>query len=159
MNRNMSVYLQHGVLVPDASMKGYSPKEALEWYTAIGSQGRMIYVILAMMDLLFIIPSYTCLFGSQLIATIRHSNCKTKVQCYYDTIYVVPIITMIFDIMETSTHARACFFYPILPSTTMIVFASAATGFKFAGLFLSLVLIGWFWIWHPSPVADKNKKQ
>jgi hypothetical protein len=158
MNRNLSVFLYPGVLVPDASIKGYSPKDALVWYTDIGPQGRAIYVYLAMMDLLLIIPSYTCVLGSQLMAGIQHLNYQNKCQFYYDTICLIPIITMVFDLMETSTHARACFFYPILPSTTMIFFASAATGFKFAGLFLSMVFVGWFWIRHPKPVMDKNKK-
>jgi hypothetical protein len=145
-----------GAPTPDGALYGYTPAQALEWYQRLNGSERKVVIQLGVLDIVGIIPSYTLFLGSQLVAT----NCP-DVLCY------LPLWTATFDLIESATHLVALAsrhlaitddhdYAPgdddssILHSQSLIVWtpgifhlvvASAATQFKMAGLFLSLLLV------------------
>lgn len=89
-----------GARTPDTAL-GYTGQEILDWYEVIGPNGRRLYLAGAFfLDILLIIPSYVLLFGSHLVA----KNCNVRW-------LFLPILTGIFDIVETSTHSLNCYIY------------------------------------------------
>lgn len=136
-----------GAFVPDAAWRGYTPQQALRWYELIGPKARNLYFQMVLVDLLFIIPSYVLLLGSQLVVSD-----SPKLLCYF------PVITALFDLIETLTHVCAVWWYGVWsPSVRQLVVASAATQFKYAFLIVSVLLVLVFWKRQGTVIKDKNK--
>ena len=120
--------------VPDMAATGYSPQQALNWYTALGTEGRQVAAYLGMIDLVFIIPSYTLLLGS----VLAHQATQKK---KYPFLYHVPVIACLFDWIETITHFLAVkFFDHWSPGPLLLFVASVATQAKFLCLISSIGL-------------------
>ncbi len=127
-----------GSPLPDTAFFGYTPIEAWIWYEHLEESGRIVVLQLGLLDVLGIIPSYTLLLGSQLVAT----NCPV-VLCY------IPLWTAIFDLIESVTHFAAVLSRHLgtsddgcwIPSGFHLIIASSSTQFKISGLALSLLLV------------------
>ena len=140
-----------GAFMPDMASSGYSPSDALEWYSALEPSERAAALSLAILDLLFIIPTYVPMLGSQLTA----AGCP-DILCY------APVWALSFDIIETVTHALAFISlytgHAWRPTPFHLVIASVATQFKFATLTLSLILVGCYTI-KANVVGSKSKQE
>jgi len=154
-----------GCLAPDMSSSGYTSQQALDWYEAIGREGRLSYAcILFPLDLLIMVGYVSCL-TSQILVTFPERTLRFLVY--------VPIVTVLLDLVETITHASMTMFLyecvlllhgnPIEPSFSsslaaqLLSIASTATRCKF--LFLNAsVLLGLIGMicqrWWPSTVHD-----
>jgi len=125
-----------GALVPDMAIMGYSPQEAWKWYGNLNDEGRKAVLQMGLVDIFGIMPSYTLLLGSQLVA----SGCPPFL-CY------LPIWTVTFDLMESGTHFAAVLSRhywkqePWTPSGFHLVTASASTQAKMIGTAASVLLI------------------
>jgi hypothetical protein len=127
--QQIPVHIVDGALAPDAAITGYSPQQALNWYDAIGDQGRSVYFQMFLIDLFVVMPSYVLMLGAQLVAT----GCP-GVLCYF----VVAIAC--FDLIESLTTGCAVI-GEWRPSEVHLLVASAATQFKFVGIGLTLFLV------------------
>lgn len=104
-----------------------------EWCFSLNKASRNVLIQHDLLELLVIIPSYTLLLGSQLVAT----NCP-DILCY------LPVWTAMFDAIETVTRLADVASYHYIsidpsaplwwtPNAFHLVIASAATQFKVAG--------------------------
>ena len=123
-------------LVPDEAFGGYTPRQALEWYEAIGDHGRAIYFQLFLLDICIMIPSYVLLSGSQLVPS------GTATTISENSLSYLAVATGVFDLIESVTHGCAVA-GSWKPSIVHLILASAATQFKTVGgvvLLLAIVI-------------------
>jgi hypothetical protein len=132
--QSIPVEIVAGAAVPDVVViGGYTPQQALDWYDDLGPKGRSIYIRWSIIDILFVIPSYVLMMGTQLVLVT--TECP-EILCY------MPVLAATFDGIESLTHLAAVVWYGVWsPSIHHLVVASAATQFKFAGIGSSLILV------------------
>ena len=145
---HISAEIVPGCLAPDFSITGYKAQQALDWYEAIGEDGRWHYVVNYPADL-FLVFSYVMLMGSQ----IYMSTLAPKSLCY------LPVAAAFCDFVETTTHAIATFMYPDVPSELALNVAGYATVLKHI-LFNSsaLLSVGCLFLWKKTDSDGKKNK-
>jgi hypothetical protein len=158
MHRTITVPFNGGADVPDASLMGYYDYAAAAaattttttdgedspitnaavllkvWYHDLGTKGRTNgYLVLSILDLFCIIPSYWLVLTTQLVQR----------QCYPPTVCVaLPTIAVAFDLYETLVHMCAVSYYPYsVPYDPILIGSSSATKYKFLYLTLSFLLV------------------
>lgn len=115
-------------ITPDAAFLGYSVQELLAFYIENGREGREAYLFIAKLDIFLVIPVYLFLLSAQMLSA----------RVPYPWMYL-PTATAALDLSETLIHYYACRFYPEIPSSSVLEYASAATIAKYVGLLLSIV--------------------
>jgi cytochrome bd-type quinol oxidase subunit 2 len=140
MSKGLTASIVGDSMTPDASLFGYTPIQAVEWYRTLGDRGRLTYSKMAVVDILLIIPTYVLLLGCQFMALSQQSSKATlwnsKLWSY------LPLFCGMFDLIESITHGAAVVMFPSwIPSTTHLIISCAATQFKFFGLFLSIMSV------------------
>lgn len=125
-----------GSVIPDTAFTGYSPAQSRAWYLKLKEDERKMVLVLGLIDVFGIIPSYVLGCGAQLVMT----ECPW-VLCY------LPLWTASFDMIESLTTlcAVASIQYDIgwAPSSFHLLLASAATQFKGVLLLACIGLVGW----------------
>jgi hypothetical protein len=125
-----------GSVMPDTAFAGYSPEQSRDWYLRLRQDEHQIVLLLGILDLLGIIPSYVLGGGAQLV----HTGCP-RLLCY------LPIWTASFDLIESMTtfctvaalHSGTTW----VPSSFHLLLASTATQFKGVFLAISILLMSW----------------
>ena len=125
-----------GSVMPDTAFTGYAPAQSRAWYLKLKEDERKVVLLLGLLDLFGIIPSYALGCGAQLVTV----DCP-RVLCY------LPLWTASFDLIESLTTlcAVASIQYGLAwsPSSFHLLVASAATQFKGVLLLACLGLVGW----------------
>eukprot|EP00547_Thalassionema_nitzschioides_P013845 CAMPEP_0194250144 /NCGR_PEP_ID=MMETSP0158-20130606/22267_1 /TAXON_ID=33649 /ORGANISM="Thalassionema nitzschioides, Strain L26-B" /LENGTH=187 /DNA_ID=CAMNT_0038986841 /DNA_START=55 /DNA_END=615 /DNA_ORIENTATION=- len=117
--------------MPDMCFFGYTPKQILEWYQAIGNEGRSRYGMIAFMDTVIMMPLYSLFLGTEIYIS-SFSN---------DIFFFVPFVAVLFDLVETLTHGYAVVMFPDhLPGEMWLKIASVATIIKFIFIAIALIL-------------------
>jgi hypothetical protein len=125
-----------GSVMPDTAFPGYSPAQSRAWYLKLKEDDREMVLLLGLLDVFGIIPSYVLGCGAQLVTA----------ECPRVLLYL-PLWTASFDLIESLTTlcAVASIQYGIgwAPSSFHLLVASAATQFKGVLLFACIGLVGW----------------
>ena len=129
-----------GLNLPDKRF-GYTPDELNAWYDAIGTEGCPIYVRAATLDFIPIMPTYVAFLGSLLIHLSDWSTKSTvSIHMPEQTVYL-PVVTVLFDIVETYIQRRGCVIYPERLTDTQIRLGSFGNMGKWIFLVTSILLI------------------
>jgi hypothetical protein len=125
-----------GTVMPDTAFTGYSPAQCRAWYLNLKEDERKMVLLLGLLDVFGIIPSYVLGCGGQLV----NAECP-RVLCY------LPVWTASCDLIESLTTlcAVASIQYGIawVPSSFHLLLASAATQFKGVLLVACIAVVGW----------------
>jgi len=140
MSRPLQEY-PDGMNLPDARF-GYTPAELNAWYDSIGTEGCSVYIQLASLDFILIMPTYIIFLGSLLV--YLSDKCKSisiVAPILVEHFAYIPVITVLFDVMETYIQRRGCVLYPEKLKDSQLQLGSRANMFKWIFLAVTMLLI------------------
>jgi hypothetical protein len=116
---------------------GFTNNNLKHLYGGWGEAGRSIYLHLNLLDFVFI-PCYTLLVGTLLVLAV---STQAQLSGLMPVLTVIPIITAIGDIIETSILRRTASIFPDLVGETAIHLGSLAQQMKWTFLGINVFLV------------------
>ena len=150
-----------GLNLPDTRF-GYTPKDLNAWYDAIGTEGCPVYVRAATVDFIPIMPTYAIFLGSLMVYFADKSkhieqSSSPAIQEIPVQLAYLPVITVLFDVVETYIQRQGCVIYPERLTETQIQLGSFGNMGKWIFLVTSLLLIAVLGIYAALSPKDRTR--